>query len=170
MSTPNFIQESDFVGQIELVYCDGFPLDFAAQVEAQEMEKLLGYHLYALAKAAPTTKKYDDLLNGTTWTDADGVVKKHEGIIKIVAYLFYYQYVRDLIAKITSGGLVIPINDEGEPTKQGLTLKAVRAYAIAAEYYQKTIEFIYFKNDETADYYEEFQPFEMVLNTNTWGI
>lgn len=168
-TTPNFILEAAFVGQIDLSFCAAFPLDFAAQQEEQIMIKLLGYHLYSLTVEFAIDLRYVALMEGAEWTDSAGVVRKHEGITLIADYMFYYHWVKELQGEQTGKGMIEPFTDGGEPSLKQLNEKAVRNYAIAEVWYQQTIDYINFKNSETADYYAEFQPMT-IEKVNTLGI
>ena len=116
MATPNFIKEPDFVGQIDLSFCDGFPLDFAAQQEKQTLIDLLGYHLYADIVDSPTTPKYIDLMEGIEWVDSSSVTQYQEGMTKVAEYFFYYHYLKEMEGQQTPKGMIAPDRDSGEPS------------------------------------------------------
>jgi len=166
----NFILETAFVGQINIDFCDGFPNDFAGQLEKQLMVKYLGYELYAAIVETPLSEKYTELMGGIEWTDGANYVRYNEGMTSVLNHLFYYFYMKEQRSKQTPSGIVEDFQVDGQAYDSiGMTDKCNRAWNIALTNYGGVVDYINFKNSEITDYYLHFIPGN-IDTVNAWGI
>lgn len=92
----------------------------SGEVEEYEIDKLLGSQLYQLVKTNQTT--YSDLLNETEFERSDGTTIKHKGLIYVIAYLVYAQYVMESDVADTFSGMV----NKNLPNSQALSTGRIK--------------------------------------------
>jgi hypothetical protein len=106
---PNLTTYSQFTGNIYLpnsapTYAEGTALATAiTKYEAQYLKAIFGYEFYTLfiAGLVATTQKYEDIRDGTTYTDTAGYTQEWQGFLTAgrnpIANYIYFYHRRDTI-------------------------------------------------------------------------
>ena len=176
MATPSYLTTSVFVGEINITFGTSSKFnDFAAELEVDYINKLLGYELYQefTDRISEGDDKWGYLRDGLPkgYSDSNGDVHRLRGITVMLKYFFYYHYILDQQSTATSvGDVQFGVQNAEQSAHSYTTKKLIHAYNKGVDCYNELIDYIEFKNSEEGDdYYDGFNP-TYIEHINEWGI
>lgn len=104
-----------------------------------------------------TRQKWDDLVNGVDFVDAEGKRRRQRGFVDSLIYFIYFEYLRDNFNP-TQPGQAKPVAENSERASDLETLNVARSR------YNKAVELI---NVSTPDFLEANKKLETEVTTST---
>lgn len=174
----NIISFDDLEGQLALPddqdIQDDFN-DFVTEYEPAYLKLLLGEDLYLLFKdqvpdpaSTELPEKWGFLINGTIYTDADGLRKQYKGLKEMLLRFVFVYFVREMDKKMSAMGIVVEDTETGKQANREQQASIMQArYNEAVELYQSAQDYIEFQNDGDPDTYPNYET--TVLEKKYWG-
>lgn len=179
MATPFYLAESQFTGRIRIDFGNYADFnDFAADIEQEYMQKLLGYRIYKTiadyenGMALGLDDKYGVLIEGDRdgWTDDDGVLRRLSGLKEMLKWFFYVHYLtEDHDARTVSGDPQEVYIKTVNGARHVFNQKIVKAWNRAVDLYYEIVDYMEYIESGTPDTYEDWD-YEELEYINNFGI
>ena len=161
-SLANIITYEDFAGVVQIdtskVPVPAKLTNYITEYQERILRDLLGDPLYINWSENPTDAKYTSLRDGETYTYTDGKKYIYTGLKKMLVYFIWSLYKPDAETKDTITGESNSENENSEKAQANIYRKSVARWNVGVKLYHEAIQYIEFKNSETADYYPDFDP------------
>jgi len=120
-------------------------LPYMEEVEALDLIPAIGAGLYKQLNNGEI-EALDDLLNGCYFSGNCGQERRHEGLIKAVAYLSYARFVRNNQINVTAFGATLKTTQFSEPIDEKMLIRhSNEAEKIGQAYLNGVIDFLRYK-------------------------
>ena len=132
--------------------------------QEQELQQLLGDEMYYHMLTNISAQKYQDLLNGKTYTASSGNTVNYPGLKPVLAFHAYARYVGGTNFQPTESGIVVKRTEHSNPVDgKQIALMIADARSCASTYERQVVKFM---QEHSSDYDLWYGH---VKNSNTTG-